>query len=310
MGSERELSKLRELNEKAEEGGGEERGRRQHEQGKLLARERLEILLDSGSFVELDRLRTHHCTDFGLDKQKFPGDAATYFRDGKKIHSFSETRWNLDMHREVMLREGFDYQVVIADNRPLIYEVERDLGVAMARAYNDTVARDIDGKAYFIGIAWVYLPDVDEAIRELRRAVNDLGFRGVKLMGGHANCDLDAEVLWPFYEEVCQLDVPILALSQLSRAPEARGDHRPQLSDLRESGALEQDADVVLFIFREEMYSQEAERRPEIEGVAELIVGKQRNGPTGTVRLAFLKQYTRFENLASGAPYEREASDL
>jgi replicative DNA helicase len=97
-----------------------------------------------------------------------------------------------------------------------------------------------------------------------------------------------------------ELDVPILALSQLSRAPEARGDHRPQLSDLRESGALEQDADVVLFIFREEMYQQEAERRPEVEGVAEIIIGKQRNGPTGTVRLAFLKQYTRFENLARG----------
>ena len=101
-----------------------------------------------------------------------------------------------------------------------------------------------------------------------------------------------------------ELDVPILALSQLSRAPEARGDHRPQLSDLRESGALEQDADVVLFIFREEMYGQEGERKPEIEGVAEIIVGKQRNGPTGTVRLAFLKQYTRFENLAAGGPYE------
>ena len=97
-----------------------------------------------------------------------------------------------------------------------------------------------------------------------------------------------------------ELDVPILALSQLSRAPEARGDHRPQLSDLRESGALEQDADVVLFIFREEMYSQDGERRPEIEGVAELIVGKQRNGPVGTVKLAFLKQYTRFENLQTG----------
>ena len=97
-----------------------------------------------------------------------------------------------------------------------------------------------------------------------------------------------------------ELEVPIVALSQLSRAPETRGDHRPQLSDLRESGALEQDADVVLFIFREDMYPVEGERKPEAEGTAEIIVGKQRNGPTGTARLAFLKQYTRFENLAPG----------
>ena len=107
-----------------------------------------------------------------------------------------------------------------------------------------------------------------------------------------------------------ELEVPILALSQLSRAPEARGDHRPQLSDLRESGALEQDADVVLFIFREEMYSNEGEPKPEMEGIAEIIIGKQRNGPTGTVRLAFLKQFTRFENLARGAGFDHEASDL
>jgi replicative DNA helicase len=97
-----------------------------------------------------------------------------------------------------------------------------------------------------------------------------------------------------------ELQVPILALSQLSRAPEGRQDHRPQLSDLRESGALEQDADVVLFIYREEMYGQEAERRPEVDGIAEIIIGKQRNGPVGTVQLAFLKQYTRFENLQGG----------
>ncbi|MCC7042548.1 MAG: replicative DNA helicase [Acidobacteria bacterium] len=103
-----------------------------------------------------------------------------------------------------------------------------------------------------------------------------------------------------------ELDVPILALSQLSRATETRSDHRPQLSDLRESGALEQDADIVMFIFREEMYPVEGQVNPESEGIAEIIIGKQRNGPTGTAKLAFLKQYTRFENLAPGqGQYDR-----
>ena len=98
-----------------------------------------------------------------------------------------------------------------------------------------------------------------------------------------------------------ELEIPILALSQLSRATETRSDHRPQLSDLRESGALEQDADVVMFIYREEVYAQgDEEKRPEVEGMAEIIIGKQRNGPIGSVPLAFLKQYTRFENLQSG----------
>jgi replicative DNA helicase len=94
-----------------------------------------------------------------------------------------------------------------------------------------------------------------------------------------------------------ELEVPIIALSQLSRAPEQRqGDHRPQLSDLRESGSIEQDADVVLFIFREEVYKQDEENA----GKADLIISKQRNGPIGTVKLAFLKQYTKFENLLEG----------
>ncbi|HEX9406518.1 MAG TPA: replicative DNA helicase [Vicinamibacterales bacterium] len=94
-----------------------------------------------------------------------------------------------------------------------------------------------------------------------------------------------------------ELNVPVVVLSQLSRAPEARSDRRPQLSDLRESGALEQDADVVVLIFREEMYKQ-GDEPSESDGIAEMIVAKQRNGPTGTVKLAFLKQQTRFANLA------------
>jgi len=99
-----------------------------------------------------------------------------------------------------------------------------------------------------------------------------------------------------------ELKIPIVALSQLSRASETRADHRPQLSDLRESGALEQDADVVMFIFREEQY-RDADGQPnqEAEGVAEIIIGKQRNGPVGTAKLAFIKEHTRFENLAQGA---------
>ena len=95
-----------------------------------------------------------------------------------------------------------------------------------------------------------------------------------------------------------ELQVPVIALSQLSRAPESRGgDHRPQLADLRESGSIEQDADLVMFIFREEVYKQDD---PDLLGKAEIIISKQRNGPIGKVKMAFLKDCTRFESLAEG----------
>jgi replicative DNA helicase len=125
----------------------------------------------------------------------------------------------------------------------------------------------------------------------------------LQLMRGRANLDNRqqeiSEISRSLKALAKELNVPVVALSQLSRAIETRGDNSPRLSDLRESGALEQDADVIMFLHRPSFYSKDPQEE-EARKTAEVHIGKQRNGPTGKIEVAFLSQYARFENLATG----------
>jgi replicative DNA helicase len=141
---------------------------------------------------------------------------------------------------------------------------------------------------------------------ELRSDKKDLGMVLIdymQLMSGTANAESRVQEVSQISRGLKalarELEVPVIALSQLSRGPEQRTDKRPMLSDLRESGSIEQDADVVMFLYRPEYYAP-ADKREELEGKSELIVSKQRNGPTGVIDLYFQKAYTRFDSVVAG----------
>ena len=153
------------------------------------------------------------------------------------------------------------------------------LTVSELRANARRLARQCGGKLGLIVVDYLQLMSVSSSMSEENRAtaVGEIS-RGLKMLAKELGC-------------------PVLALSQLSRGVESRTDKRPMMSDLRESGAIEQDADVIMFIYRDDYYNKDSKE----PGVAEIIISKQRNGPTGTVKLAFLKEMTRFESLASGA---------
>jgi replicative DNA helicase len=153
------------------------------------------------------------------------------------------------------------------------------LTVSELRANARRLARQCGGKLGLIVVDYLQLMSVSSSMSEENRAtaVGEIS-RGLKMLAKELQC-------------------PVLALSQLSRGVESRTDKRPLMSDLRESGAIEQDADVIMFIYRDDYYNKDSKE----PGVAEIIISKQRNGPTGTLKLAFLKAITKFESLASSS---------
>lgn len=133
-----------------------------------------------------------------------------FYRGGELIHRFKTSRWDLGERKAAMDKEGFDVQVLIPDNRPFLYELDDDLGNAMAVAINDYSADAVKGEDRFIPCAWVYLPDMKAAVKELIRCVEELGIRTIKLTGGYGDCDLDHRDMWPLYEVADHHRIPIL----------------------------------------------------------------------------------------------------
>jgi replicative DNA helicase len=171
------------------------------------------------------------------------------------------------------------------------------------RKLNHALHELVEAPLYIDDSAGIHLMEIHAKLRRLQSERGHIGLVIVdylQLMSGHGrfeNRNQEVSALSRGMKLLAkELNVPMMVLSQLSRAVETRqGDHRPQLSDLRESGSIEQDADVVGFIFREEVYNRD---REDLRGLAELIVAKQRNGPVGTVNLVFLHAQTKFENRA------------
>ena len=172
----------------------------------------------------------------------------------------------------------------------------------MKQLYAKGIQRLSEAKIFIDDTAALNIFELRAKCRRLKNK-HDLGLIIIDYLqlmsgaGGNTNREQEISQISRSLKQLAkELEVPIIALSQLSRAVETRkeGNKMPQLSDLRESGAIEQDADVIMFIYRDEVYNKESKEA----GTAEIIIGKQRNGPIGTVRLAFEGQYTRFSNLS------------
>lgn len=226
-------------------------------------------------------------------------------------HQVPVAVFSLEMSREQLVQRMLCSEGLVDLSRLLRGRLEDDDYVRLAQAAGHLNAAPI----WIDDTGGLSLLEMRAKARRLKADVPELGLimlDYLQLMSGGKNKESRqqevSEISRGLKSLSKELGVPILALSQLSRAPEQRTDHRPQLSDLRESGSLEQDADMVMFLYRPEYYLPDLEAQEQgLVGRAELIIGKQRNGPTGTVELFFRKEFTRFESFSTREQPERAA---
>lgn len=222
-------------------------------------------------------------------------------RDGKVVAVFS-----LEMSKESLLRRMLASEALVGSRKMQ----QGFLGKDDRSKLTSALERLLESKMFIDDTPGITLPEMRAKARRLRQQEGRLDLIVIdylQLMSGTAgpgkrgfeNRNQEVSAISRGLKALAkELRVPVLSLSQLSRGSEQRtGDKKPLLSDLRESGSIEQDADVVCFIHREEYYDRDNE---DLKGKAEIIIAKQRNGPTGSVHLAYLSDYTRFENLATG----------
>jgi len=204
--------------------------------------------------------------------------------------------FSLEMSKEQLVNRMLCVEAMVDAQKLRTGTLEKDDWVKIARAMGDLSEAPI----YIDDTPGISMMDMRAKCRKLKleKGLGLIAVDYIQLMSGSGKNESRQQEISQISRDIKSLaremQAPVIALSQLSRAPEARADHRPMLSDLRESGAIEQDADVVMFLYRDEYYHPDTEAKNQ----AELIIAKQRNGPTGTVNLAWLGQFTKFANLS------------
>ncbi|APM41123.1 replicative DNA helicase [Clostridium kluyveri] len=281
--------------------------------------EPMNVVLERG-FLEIERLFNNKGQTTGVASGFRELDAKTSgFQKGDMVlvaarPSMGKTTFALNIAEYAALREGKRVAVFSLEmsKEQLAYKLlcsEAHIDMLKLRTGNledkdwENIARAsgplAEAKIFIDDTAGISIMEMRSKCRRLKieHGIDIIIIDYLQLMSGGRNSESrqqEVSEISRFIKSLAkEMQCPVIALSQLSRAPEARSDHRPMLSDLRESGSIEQDADIVMFLYRDEYYNKETEEK----NVAECIIAKQRNGPTGTIKLAWMGQFSKFGNL-------------